>query len=166
MNNITFYPATLFLHLIYCQHHISILTYLLQSWRRAKMIKRPWDRFYLKKGIMDLSSSGAPKRTPQLAQWTQHYFQANWQPAAALGNDPPEEDLVSMLWAEWQKAPQVPLVMDQMLVLSSPASTVPAQPRDACRPSSRVNRTACHAPGWKNHGEPSRLSPTSRTVSK
>lgn len=63
-----FYPATLFLHLIYCQHHISILTYLLQSWRRAKMIKRPWDRFYLKKGIMDLSSSGAPKRTPQLAQ--------------------------------------------------------------------------------------------------
>lgn len=62
------------------------------------MIQRLWDRFYLKKAIMDLSSSGAPKRIPQLAQQIQHYFQTNWQPAAALGNDPTEEDLINMLW--------------------------------------------------------------------
>lgn len=55
---------------MYCKHHISILTYLLQSWRRAKMIKRPWDRFYLKKAIMDLGSSGHPREYPS---WPSEY---------------------------------------------------------------------------------------------
>ena len=115
---------------MYCEYHISILTYLLQSWRRAKMIKRPWDRFYLKKAIMDLSSSGHPREYPtQLAQWIQHYFQTNWQAAAALGNDPAGEDLINMLRVVWQETPQVPLVMDQMPVIlfTSIHSACPAQ---------------------------------------